>query len=326
MPYLPLRYLFATSLVALACAQAARTSTTSTSRSGVAITADSATRIIAVRRPIVMARTFTYVFEPLTGDYGTLVPPYTVKSSEIRVGAKWDSVPASERFNCASTDGRALAVTDEAPARVTLWSINHDVSGGTSVTVRLTGSSQAGGTCRATPAFLNHLLEQISLTSRSRPRPHAASPSSSSSRETSYVNSVRKWSISYPQGWGVDTQNLAFVRILPTGPLQGALVGIHAGPVNVRTADELMDLVLDAQQKSSLGVRVLSRQSIQLADGTPALLLDTELGSGTVGRSRRLAAVVDGIGYVIDAETYRDLWPTFEPYVTQILKSFRVNR
>jgi len=141
-----------------------------------------------------------------------------------------------------------------------------------------------------------------------------------------YVNPAHKWSINYPAGWGLDTQNLAMVRLeLPTSLPRG-LVGIHVASVAVQTTDELVDLLLESQQRSGQPVRVLSRRTIQLADGTPAVELETELGRGRVGRSRRVIAVVDRTAYVLDAETYSDQWAEFAPYVERIVTSFRLNR
>ena len=182
--------------------------------------------------------------------------------------------------------------------------------------------------CRATLILQFGLLTACASTTSTVPTPAprvSSAGSDSLTLDATYVNPIHRWSVSYPKHWPLDTQNLAFVRLQPAGNLTG-LVGIHAGATDLRTAAELMDRILDAQTRSGQPVRILSRQSIQLVDGTPALLVDTELGSGTVGRSRRVAAVAGGIAYVIDAETYRERWTEFEPHADRIINSFRLNR
>lgn len=142
--------------------------------------------------------------------------------------------------------------------------------------------------------------------------------------EAVYVNPVHRWTVSYPAGWTVDSQNVAAVQLrAPTGMPFG-LVGIHAGPVAFRTADELIDAVLAAQRQSPQGVRVLARRAVRLADSTPAVELETELGVGVVGRSHRIVAITDGVAYVLDAEAYGEAWPVMGPIFTRIVRSFRV--
>jgi hypothetical protein len=144
--------------------------------------------------------------------------------------------------------------------------------------------------------------------------------------DRTYVNPVHRWTITYPGDWSVDSQNVAFVQLKPPASLATGLVGIHTGPVRFASADELVDVMVAVQSRSAQGVRVLSRRAVYLADSVPAIELETELGAGTVGRSRRRFIVMNGIAYVIDAETYRDSWPKVESHFARIIQSFKLER
>ena len=140
----------------------------------------------------------------------------------------------------------------------------------------------------------------------------------------SYRNPVHGWSIAYPADWRVDSQHVNFVRLLPPPGGPGALLGIHAGPVAAPTVDSIIAMVVTLQANSAQGIRVLSRTPILLADSTPAVDLQSELGHGTIGRSRRIFALVNGVAFVIDAETFREAWPQYEATFDGIIRSFRV--
>lgn len=142
--------------------------------------------------------------------------------------------------------------------------------------------------------------------------------------DRTYTNPAHQWVIAYPSGWAVDSQNIAFVQIRPPNSLATGVIGIHTGAVGFKTIDELVDAVIRSQQASEQGVRILSRRSVQLADSVPGIDLETELGVGTVGRSRRLFVLWEGTAYVIDAETYRDSWPVLAPYYARVIQSFRI--
>jgi hypothetical protein len=72
------------------------------------------------------------------------------------------------------------------------------------------------------------------------------------------------------------------------------------------------------------GFRILSRRMTMLADGTPALEIVNVLGATTVGRSRKIFTIVANRGFVVNAETYLDAWPSFEPVFDRVLTSFTV--
>ena len=151
-----------------------------------------------------------------------------------------------------------------------------------------------------------------------------ASSGSAQSGERRYENPVHHWVIAYPAGWAVDSQNVGFVQITPPDSLAKGVFGIHTGPVRVATADVLVDAVVKAQEASGAGLRILKRRVVHLADSVRAIELETELGIGVVGRSRRLFVVRNGMAYVIDAETYRDSWPAVEAHYARMIESFRL--
>ena len=152
-----------------------------------------------------------------------------------------------------------------------------------------------------------------------------APPTAAPTAQSTYTNATYGWSITYPTGWTIDTQNVAFVRLEPPRELGEGLLGIHAAPVSFTNMDSAVSRLIERQEQSSQGVKVLGRRAITLVDGTPAIELDTELGQGTVGRSRRFFALAGGTAFVLDAETFRDQWPVLEPHYDRILRSFRVN-
>ncbi len=142
--------------------------------------------------------------------------------------------------------------------------------------------------------------------------------------ERQYANPVHHWVISYPAGWAVDSQNVAFIQITPPASLAKGGLGIHTGAVRVATVDVLVDAVVRAQEASGQGLRILKRRVVHLADSVRAIELETELGVGIVGRSRRLFVVRNGTAYVIDAETYRGSWGAVEAHYARMIESFRL--
>ena len=144
--------------------------------------------------------------------------------------------------------------------------------------------------------------------------------------ERRYEHPVHHWVIAYPAGWAVDSQNVGFIQITPPDSLAKGVLGIHTGTVRVATVDALVDAVVKAQEASGQGLRILKRRVVHLADSVRAIELETELGVGIVGRSRRLFVVRNGTAYIIDAETYRDSWAAVEAHYARMIESFRLPR
>lgn len=152
--------------------------------------------------------------------------------------------------------------------------------------------------------------------------PCAASQQASPDHQ--YTSRAYGWSVSYPPGWEVDSLDPEFVRIQQPSTLPFGVVGIHtAVGVKVGSLDELADRWMAVEQER-VGFQVLSRRPTALADGTRALELVNVLGTGTVGKSRKIFVLIGERGFLINAETYLDSFPTLEPYFDRIIKSFTV--
>ena len=146
-----------------------------------------------------------------------------------------------------------------------------------------------------------------------------------------YISPVWNWSVNYPQGWTLDSHDPEFVKIQPPSTLSGGLVGIHSrGRVIAPTLGEVADAYLTAwtRDTSQRGTKseVISRRSGTLSDGTAMIEVEHLIGTGTVGKSRKIIVVAEGRTFILDAESYLDSWAEFAPYFEQILTSFRVRR
>lgn len=141
-----------------------------------------------------------------------------------------------------------------------------------------------------------------------------------------YEHPIHRWVIAYPAGWSVDSQNVAFIQITPPDSLAKGVIGIHTGAVRFATVDAFVDALVSAQEASGQGLRILKRRVVHLPDSVRAIELETELGVGIIGRSRRLFVMRNGTAYVIDAETYRDSWAAVEAHYARVIESFRLPR
>ena len=63
-----------------------------------------------------------------------------------------------------------------------------------------------------------------------------------------------------------------------------------------------------------------------LAYGTPVVEVINLLGTGIVGKSRKIFALAGRCGFYIDAETRVDFWPMLESYFGQIVDSFTIGQ
>jgi hypothetical protein len=172
-------------------------------------------------------------------------------------------------------------------------------------------SAASLGAQRATPASSG------SSTGKVAAKTEATTP-------RSYHNPRFGWSVEVPSGWTVDTTDLAYVRVLPPAGGPHGFVGIQAGDVPFPSADSLANLLLGMQARSGMGVEVLARRAITLRDGSAGVELDTELGQGVVGRSHRVITLVSRRAVILDAETYKDAWPSYERDFLAIASSLRV--
>ena len=149
--------------------------------------------------------------------------------------------------------------------------------------------------------------------------------SQQSSKDQAYTNPVYRWSVSYPPDWVLDSQNPASVKIRPLADVPFGLVGIRSIAFSKDrlglSLDDFITLLISGEARTP-GFRILSRTSTTLPGGVPAVEIVNVLGVGTVGKSRKLYAIVDGTGFVINAETYLDSWPAMESYFERIIRSF----
>ena len=143
-------------------------------------------------------------------------------------------------------------------------------------------------------------------------------------RDHVYVDHLYGWSVSYPDKWAIDTLDLAFVQIHQPSTLPAGSVGVHSlRGWNFTSLDDLADRMMVFEARLS-GFKELFRRNTKLADGTPALEVENLLGTGILGKSRKLFVLQGDRGLAINAETYLDSFPALAPYFDKILHSFSV--
>jgi hypothetical protein len=143
-----------------------------------------------------------------------------------------------------------------------------------------------------------------------------------------YTSPDNSWSISYPDGWGVDDTDAAFVRIYSSEDVSlVGLCGIRSNAVSFSTVDELVDSML-ATNEETFGARgqdyvVESQSEITLSSGLSGVEVIAEIGPG--GKSRSVIVLADGQAYIVDCETFLEEWPKLEPIFDQIINSFTLS-
>lgn len=139
-----------------------------------------------------------------------------------------------------------------------------------------------------------------------------------------FVNHLYGWSVSYPDNWTIDTLNPAFIQIHQPSTLPYGLVGVHATRgFKAKSLDDYADQLMSVEADIA-GFKVLSRRSTTLSDGTAAIEVVNVLGTGTVGKSRKLFVLRGDRGFEVNAETYLDSFPSLAPYFERIIHSFGV--
>jgi hypothetical protein len=136
-----------------------------------------------------------------------------------------------------------------------------------------------------------------------------------------YTNTVSGWAISYPRGWTVDATTPGDVRFY--GPNPNWILGVHTAPGIWASSEDLANVLLLRAYPSSQ-FKVVSRQSLKLPSGLVAIEIIHHVGVGVVGKSRKIVTVVNGRGFLIDAETYLNSWNSAEPFFTRMIDSFTV--
>jgi tetratricopeptide (TPR) repeat protein len=140
--------------------------------------------------------------------------------------------------------------------------------------------------------------------------------------DRAYTSAAHRWSISYPADWTVDDKDPAFVRF--SSAADNALCGVHARAVRFAVLDEFTDFILGQveqflRQKGLVSV-VRARRQSSLPGNIVGNDVLVDLLPGL--RSRRFIALADGVGYVIDCETYAQNWKKLEPLFERVISSF----
>ena len=152
----------------------------------------------------------------------------------------------------------------------------------------------------------------------------AASPNLGERQEREYTNQDQGWSIAFPRDWRLDDRTEGYAKITSPGDPAG-IVGIHAtlfdrDRVNV---DDFAAVGMAAENRRP-GFKILSRQTITRVDATSALEIVNVLGVKPAGKSRKVFVIAGHRGFVVNAETYLDAWPSFEAAFDRIISSFKV--
>lgn len=140
-----------------------------------------------------------------------------------------------------------------------------------------------------------------------------------------FVHPSFGWSILIPENWTYAVAHPS-VMIRTPGDLPWGLIGIHTLNIPGKTLEEFVD-ELEEFSKRDLEARgrkvvIVSRKKVMLSDGLPAIEVVKEMGSGVIGKSLRVTAMVDGKVITIDAETYKPSWDELWPHFDGIIKSF----
>src|SRR5262245_8975672 len=140
----------------------------------------------------------------------------------------------------------------------------------------------------------------------------AAGPNLGERQDREYSNQDHGWTIASPRDWRLDDRDKSYVKITSPGDPAG-IVGIHSAlferdRINI---DDFASAVM-ANESRRPGFKILSRQPIARSDGTSALEVVNVLGVKPAGRSRKIFVIAGHRGFVVNAETYLDAWPSFE--------------
>ncbi len=139
----------------------------------------------------------------------------------------------------------------------------------------------------------------------------------------SHTNPTHRWLISYPGDWRLsdDGQSVRLSR-------GQAVLGIHVLPNAAgRSIDEVADaavLAWERRMQTVNSVMRVSRQRQELPGDVVAIAVTHHISIGQVGKSLKLVMLVQGRGFLIDAETHLASWPDYEADFQRIIVSFKV--
>jgi hypothetical protein len=141
-----------------------------------------------------------------------------------------------------------------------------------------------------------------------------------------YVNPAFHWSIAYPSDWQLSSTDPRVVRITLIG--QG-LIGFYSGFFpKLASLDEFVDYMKKDREEhlaQRISLRFVSQRLLTLPNGSAAIEIIDQLGTGIVGQSRKIDTQLGDHTYLeIDAESKLEDWPGVEPVFTRIIDSFKV--
>jgi hypothetical protein len=141
-----------------------------------------------------------------------------------------------------------------------------------------------------------------------------------------YTHPTYRWSISYPADWKIDGADPRLVRI--STPAGDGVCALHSGAVRFKTVEEFTDFFQAQSDQSFKGkgteTRSSPKQRITLPNDVVGIDVTTEILSG--GMSRRIYTLADGVGYLIDCDTYASNWEKLEPSFARIIRSFTLEK
>ena len=140
--------------------------------------------------------------------------------------------------------------------------------------------------------------------------------------EGTFTHPFYKWSLSHLDGWKIKESHHSDVIFV--AERQQMMISVRAIPVNSgNSLDNVASYVLNTWPPPHF--RLISGKTITLKNGLPALEIIHHIGTGVNGKSRKIIVIVNGQGFLIDAETFFDSWDASEPYFEKIINSFTLS-
>lgn len=138
-----------------------------------------------------------------------------------------------------------------------------------------------------------------------------------------YTNPVYRWSITYPEGYTIDTTEPQWIKLRAFEPPRE--LGVHTMVnSNFGSLDAFVDHQLDFFQhyfeSQGLKMQVVSRTAVTLPGGVPGVEVVKDMLPG--GRSLDLFVLSGTTGYFFSAETYLQNWDLVDAEFDQTAKSF----
>ena len=140
--------------------------------------------------------------------------------------------------------------------------------------------------------------------------------------EGTFTHPFYKWSLSHLDGWKIKESHPSDVIFV--AERQQMMISVRAIPVNSgNSLDNVASYVLNTWPPPHF--RLISGKTITLKNGLPALEIIHHIGTGMNGKSRKIIVIVNGQGFLIDAETFFDSWDASELYFEKIINSFTLS-